>query len=130
MTSVLSDSALMAFIATTDADRARVFFGETLGLPLIEDTPFGLVFDANGTKLRVTPVSDIMPAPYTALGWSVHDIASVVSRLTTRDVAFSRFDGMDQDERGIWTSPGGDKIAWFTDPDGNVLSLTQSTQRC
>ena len=77
--------------------------------------------------LRVTAVHQVVPAGYTVLGWRVADIEAVVRDLSARGVAFSRFDGMDQDDNGIWTSPGGAKVAWFTDPDGNLLSLTQAT---
>jgi hypothetical protein len=64
---------------------------------------------------------------YTVLGWRVADIAATARGLAGRGVEFLRHDGMDQDENGAWTTPGGDKVAWFADPDGNVLSLTQFT---
>jgi hypothetical protein len=86
---------------------------------------FACVLDANGTMLRVTAVPGVSPAGYTVLGWRVTDIAATVLALTARGVVFRRYDGMDQDEQGIWTTPGGDKVAWFADPDGNTLSLTQ-----
>lgn len=109
----------------SDLDTARQFYGETLGLPIIEESPFALVASANGTMLRLTAVEQPMAAPYTILGWEVADIASMIDQLTARGVHFTRYEGMGQDERGVWTAPGGAKIAWFLDPDGNNLSLTE-----
>jgi catechol 2,3-dioxygenase-like lactoylglutathione lyase family enzyme len=122
---VLDSSDLVAFVATTDLDRARAFYGEMLGLALVEESPFACVFDAHGTSLRVTPVDEIRTAPYTVLGWVVDDIAATVRSLIGAGVGFERFPGMDQDDLGVWTSPSKARVVWFTDPDGNVLSLTQ-----
>jgi predicted enzyme related to lactoylglutathione lyase len=122
---ILNDADLVAFVATTDISKARAFYADVVGLTLTEDTPFACVFDANGTSVRLTPVRDHTPAPFTVLGWNVVDIAATVRGLSGRGVAFQRFDGMEQDELGIWTTPGGDFVAWFKDPDDNVLSLTQ-----
>ena len=122
---MLGSSELVAFVATTDLDRARAFYGGVLGLAVVEESPFACVFDAHGTRLRVTPVAEIVTAPYTVLGWAVADIAATVRALGRAGVRFERFAGMDQDDLGVWTSPGGAKVAWFPDPDGNVLSLTQ-----
>lgn len=83
------------------------------------------MFDANGTMLRVTAVQQVAQPGYTVLGWRVDDIAQVVGELSAAGVVFTRYDGMDQDEDGVWMTPGGDKVAWFADPDGNNLSLTQ-----
>jgi catechol 2,3-dioxygenase-like lactoylglutathione lyase family enzyme len=124
---MLGSSDLVAFTASADLPRARAFYQGVLGLPLVEQDDFACVFDANGTMLRVTAVREVSPAGYTVLGWRVADIGAAVAGLSARGVAFSRFDGMDQDDNGIWTTPGGAKVAWFTDPDGNVLSLTQGT---
>jgi catechol 2,3-dioxygenase-like lactoylglutathione lyase family enzyme len=123
---MLGSSDLVAFVATTDLDRARDFYGGLLGLPLVEESPFACVFDAHGTSLRVTPVSEMRTAPYTVLGWAVDDIAATVRALGAAGVGLERFAGMDQDDRGVWTAPGGAQVAWFTDPDGNVLSVTQA----
>jgi hypothetical protein len=82
----------------------------------MELTDFACVFDANGTMLRVTAVPDIAHAAYTVLGWRVADIAARVQELTRHDVVFIRYDGMEQDDSGVWTTPGGDKVAWFSDP--------------
>jgi catechol 2,3-dioxygenase-like lactoylglutathione lyase family enzyme len=122
---MLEHSALVGFVGVTDLDRAGEFYGQTLGLPITEASPFALVADAHGTMLRLTLVERPAAAPYTVLGWSVTDIVSMVDQLAARGVRFTRYDGMEQDERGIWTAPGGAKIAWFLDPDGNNLSLTE-----
>ena len=116
---------MVAFVGAADLARARRFYEGTLGLSVVEHNDFACVFDANGTMLRVTAVGEVSPAGYTVLGWRVPDIQAAVRELTARGVAFCRYDGMDQDEQGIWTTPGGEKVAWFTDPDGNTLSLTQ-----
>jgi catechol 2,3-dioxygenase-like lactoylglutathione lyase family enzyme len=123
---MLGSSDLVAFVATTDLNRASVFYREVVGLPVIEESPFACVFDANGTQLRVTPVDEIRTAPYTVLGWVVDDIVATVKALGAKGVTFERFAGMDQDDTGVWASPSGAGVAWFTDPDGNVLSLTQA----
>jgi catechol 2,3-dioxygenase-like lactoylglutathione lyase family enzyme len=122
---VLESSDLVAFAAASDLARARAFYEHKLGLPVVEDNDFAVVFDANGTMLRVTAVPEVSPAGYTVLGWRVTDIGAAVRGLQARGVAFRAYDGMDQDENGIWTTPGGDKVAWFADPDGNTLSFTQ-----
>jgi catechol 2,3-dioxygenase-like lactoylglutathione lyase family enzyme len=122
---VFAAEGLIAFAATTDLDRAAEFYGKTLGLTLVERNDFACVFDVQGTMLRVTAVSEVASGGYTVLGWRVVDIAAAVRELAAAGVAFTRYEGMDQDDDGVWTTPGGDKVAWFTDPDGNVLSLTQ-----
>lgn len=122
---MLERSALIGFVGVSDLDRARRFYGDTLGLPITDESPFALVADANGTMLRLTAVEQPAAAPYTVLGWDVADIGSMIDQLTARGVQFTRYEGMVQDERGIWTAPGGAKIAWLLDPDGNNLSLTE-----
>jgi catechol 2,3-dioxygenase-like lactoylglutathione lyase family enzyme len=122
---MLESSDVVAFAATTDLSRARAFYEQCLGLPLAEQTDFACVFDANGTMLRVNAVPEVCQAAYTVLGWRVTDIGATVRELIARGVVFNRYDTMDQDESGVWTTPGGDQVAWFTDPDGNTLSLTQ-----
>jgi catechol 2,3-dioxygenase-like lactoylglutathione lyase family enzyme len=121
----LGKADLVAFVATTDLGRARSYYEGSLGLQCIDESPFATVFDANGTTLRVTLVPELAPAGYTVAGWRVDNIAAYVEALDGRGVTFERFDGMDQDDSGVWTTPGGDKVAWFKDPDGNMLSLTQ-----
>ena len=125
--SILGGSELIAFAPTTDPVKARAFYEVVLGLRLVADEkPFALVFDANGTMLRVTTVHEHLPAPFTVLGWRVANIESTVERLAAAGVTFQRYPGMnDADPHSIWNAPGGAHIAWFKDPDGNVLSLTQ-----
>jgi len=122
----LSDQSLIGFVATSDADRAKKFYRDMLGLPLVSDEmPFALVFDAHGTILRVTIVEKVIPAGYTVLGWQVPDIIAAAKALSEAGVRFERYQGMGQDELGIWSSPGGAMVAWFKDADGNTLSISQ-----
>jgi catechol 2,3-dioxygenase-like lactoylglutathione lyase family enzyme len=123
--SMLSGSSLVAFVATAAPEKALHFYGSVLELRLVEDTPFAMVFDANGTTLRVQKVQQVAAPPYTVLGWTVADIRAVARGLATAGVTFERFGGMPQDTQGIWASPSGALVAWFRDPDGNTLSLTQ-----
>jgi catechol 2,3-dioxygenase-like lactoylglutathione lyase family enzyme len=122
---MLGSTDAIAFVGVTDLGRARVFYEQVLGLPLTGCTDFACVFDASGTMLRVTAVPEVARGGYTVLGWRVADIAAAVHDLSARGVVFLRYDGMDQDDSGVWTTPGGDRVAWFPDPDGNILSLTQ-----
>ena len=126
---MLPRSRLMAFVATTDAERAKGFYEHVLGLTLVEDGPFALVFDANGTELRIQKVEAVLVASYTVLGWKVDSISAEVLELGTKGVTFERYPGLDQDQLGIWRSPDGDRVAWFRDPDGHVLSLTEHLKR-
>ena len=123
----LVEQPLIAFAPTTDPERARAFYRDRLGLTMVSDElPFALVFDVNGVMLRITAVRDLKPGGYTILGWKVEDIRSAVSALQSAGVAFERYPGMEQDELGVWTAPGGAaKVAWFRDPDGNILSLSE-----
>lgn len=117
---------LVAFGATSDAPRALRFYAETLGLRLVVDDPFALVFDANGTELRLQKVPDVMPPNYTVLGWRVRDLGAVIDALVAQGVTMERFPGMPHDERGVWRAPSGTSLAWFRDPDGNLLSLADT----
>lgn len=121
----LSGSRLIGFAATIDPQRSRAFYEGVLGLRLVADEPFALVFDADGSSLRIQKVARFDPQPHTVLGWSLRDIAATVRALVARGVTFERFAGLDQDGTGIWRSPSGARVAWLKDPDGNVLSLTQ-----
>ena len=124
--SLLGSSTVMAFSATTDAERAKVFYRDQLGLKLISEEQYALVFDAGGTMLRVQRVKEIPGAKYTSLGWQVPDIEAKVDELAAAGVKMERYGIPGQDEKGIWTPPGSStKVAWFKDPDGNILSLTQ-----
>ena len=122
---MLNTSRLVCFVATTDADRARAFYRDALGLALIEDGGYALVFGANGTQLRVQRVEAVAPHPYTALGWEVDDVTASVRALAARGVAMARFPGLPLDADGIWDTPDGSRVAWFHDPDGNTLSISQ-----
>lgn len=122
---MLKSRPIIAFVATTDPKRAKGFYAKTLGLRLVSQDGFALAFDAGGTMLRVAIVSTLRPAGYTVLGWIVPDIAKAVRGLAKRGVSFQRYEGMPQDELGVWSSPSGARIAWFNDPDGNTLSLTE-----
>lgn len=125
---MLGSRKVMAFVATTDEARARAFYGEVLGLSLVSDDPFALVFSSSGTLVRIQKVAEHAAPPFTVLGWHVDDISSEVAALAAHGVRFERYDGMVQDDAGVWTSPSGAKVAWFKDPDGNVLSLAQGAE--
>ena len=122
---MLTDQRLIAFIATKDGERARDFYEKTLGLRVLSDDEFAIALDLNGTMLRIQKVETFVPHSFTVLGWQVSDIGATVATLLGRGVTFETFAGMNQDERGIWRSPSGARVAWFKDPDGNTLSLSQ-----
>jgi len=122
---MLGTADVMAFVATKDAERAKTFYAQTLGLRLIADERYALVFDANGTMLRVQKVRQVHPAPYTALGWKVSDIRGTVRALIDKGVTFLQIGFPGQDALGIWAADDGTMVAWFKDPDGNTLSLSQ-----
>lgn len=123
---MLSDARPVCFIHTADAERARAFYTGTLGLTEAGSDPYAVTYDLAGTMLRLTTVDGHVPRPHTVLGWRVEDIAATIDDLVARGVVFAVYDGFGQDERGIWTDPGsGTRIAWFNDPEGNNLSLTQ-----
>lgn len=121
----LGTADLIAFVPTKDMGRARPFYEKTLGLPMEGQSPVACAFRAGGVLLRVIVVEQLTPFAFTLLGWSVDDITETVGALTKRGVVFERFEGIEHDELGIWRSPGGAQVAWFKDPDGNTLSLTQ-----
>jgi catechol 2,3-dioxygenase-like lactoylglutathione lyase family enzyme len=122
---MLGSAKLVAFVTVSNAARARTFYRDVLGLRLVSEDNFALVFDANGTMLRVAIASRVTAAPYTVLGWEVADVAATVRELAAAGVGCERYPGMQQDELGIWQSPGGARVAWFRDPDGNTLSVSQ-----
>ena len=117
---------MVGFVTTTAPERARAFYGDTLGFRFIEDDGFALSFDANGTLLRVAKAQSFTPSQATVLGWEVTDIAAAVRELAARGVVFEQFNlpFLVQDALGIWTAPNGDRVAWFKDPDGNTLSIS------
>jgi catechol 2,3-dioxygenase-like lactoylglutathione lyase family enzyme len=122
---MLESADLVAFAPTTDLARAKAFYRDVLGLEVRDDGPMACVFQGHGGTLRVTLVEQLTAAPYTILGWVVSDLTGTVRGLEARGVEFERYEGFGQDDLGIWTAPGGDLVAWFKDPDGNTLSLTQ-----
>jgi catechol 2,3-dioxygenase-like lactoylglutathione lyase family enzyme len=121
---MLGSINIVAFVPTKDTEKARAFYEGVLGLRFIKDDGFAMVLDANGIKVRVAK-AQFTPAPFTILGWQVADIRKMVTALQGKGVQFERFGFFEQDELGIWTAPGGDKVAWFKDPDGNILSVSQ-----
>lgn len=122
---MLSNYTLKAFISTTDTERAKQFYTEILGLPIISEDEIAMDFDADGTTLRITKVEMLTPQPYTVLGWDVMEIEDVIKSLMEKGVEFKRFAFFEQNELGIWTAPDGTKVAWFEDPDRNLLSLSE-----
>jgi catechol 2,3-dioxygenase-like lactoylglutathione lyase family enzyme len=123
--SPLGSQKIMAFVGTRHPDAAKAFYRDLLGLRLMSEDKFAVVFDAGGTMLRVSIVQELAPAKYTVLGWQVPDIAATAKELQNAGVKLEQYGFKDQDELGIWTAPGGARIAWFKDPDGNTLSVTQ-----
>jgi catechol 2,3-dioxygenase-like lactoylglutathione lyase family enzyme len=122
----LRDQQLVSFIASQDPEAAKKFYRDTLGLRLVsEQLPYALVFDAHGVTIRVSIVQSFTAAAYTVLGWEVPDVRVAVKTLESAGVHFERYPNMPQDEMGIWASPGGARVAWFKDPDGNTLSVSQ-----
>ena len=122
---MLAGFDLVAHVGVADMARARRFYGDVLGLPVVDEDPFAVTVAVHGRTLRLTAVGTPVAAPYSVLAWRVDDIAAVVDGLAARGVAFARYEGLEQDDRGIWAAPGGTRVAWFLDPDGNNLSLAQ-----
>ncbi|HXM62030.1 MAG TPA: VOC family protein [Terriglobales bacterium] len=122
---MLSLNKIVAFVPTKDPAKARSFYEGVLGFRFVKDDGFAMVLDANGIMIRVAKAPDFKPAPFTILGWQVSEIEKVVAMLHEKGVVFEIFSFLEQDKLGIWTAPSGDKVAWFKDPDGNVLSVSQ-----
>jgi len=122
---MLGSINIIAFVPIKDSDKARAFYEGVLGLRFVKDDGFALVLEANGIMIRAAKMKDFTPAQFTVLGWQVSDIENVVRALTKKGVHFEIFGFFKQDELGIWTAPTGDKVAWFKDPDGNILSVSQ-----
>jgi catechol 2,3-dioxygenase-like lactoylglutathione lyase family enzyme len=123
---MLAGAKLTAFVATTNAARSKAFYQGTLGLRLLSDHQFALAFDSNGIQLRVQKVEKVQPPPFTVLGWEVANIRQTVTGLTKAGVVFERYEFLAQDDLGIWKAPSGTNVAWFKDPDANLLSLAES----
>jgi catechol 2,3-dioxygenase-like lactoylglutathione lyase family enzyme len=122
---MLDSGRLIGFVPTKDSKKAREFYEHKLGFQFVSDDSFALVMNAGGSTIRIAKAADFTPAPYTVLGWEVQDIESVVAWLQDRGVEFEKYPFVQDQERGIWKTPKGDKVAWFEDPDGNVLSVSQ-----
>jgi catechol 2,3-dioxygenase-like lactoylglutathione lyase family enzyme len=122
---MLGSMKIVAFVPIKDSEKARSFYEGVVGLRFVKDDGFALVFDANGIMVRAAQMKDFTPAQFTVLGWQVYEIENVVRALQKKGVHFEIFGFFQQDELGIWTAPTGDKVAWFKDPDGNILSVSQ-----
>jgi len=120
---MLSTGKITAFVASVMPERAKQFYRDTLGLHLVSDDQFAVVFDSGGIQLRIQKLKAFQPHSFTTLGWQVPDIRRSVTALVKRGVTFERYNFMEQDALGIWESPSGARVAWFKDPDGNLLSL-------
>jgi len=122
---MLGSTNIVAFVPITDAEKSRSFYEDTLGLRFVNDDGSAMVLDANGIMIRAAKMKEVKPAQFTILGWQVSGIENVVRALGKKGVHFEIFGFLKQDELGIWTAPTGDKVAWFKDPDGNILSVSQ-----
>jgi catechol 2,3-dioxygenase-like lactoylglutathione lyase family enzyme len=122
---MLTNNSVVAFIPTRDAARARAFYEEKLGLRFVSDDSFAVVMDCNGIMLRIARVGNFTPHPFTILGWEVEDMDKTAEVMAGNGVKFEIFPGLQQDDAGVWTAPGGARVAWFKDPDGNILSISQ-----
>ena len=124
---MLGKKKIVAFVPIKDAVKAKKFYRDVLGLRFVDDDKFALVFDANGVMLRAARVPDFKPAQFTIVGWEVEDIEKTVKGLQKKGVTFEKYPFV-EDPNGIWTAPGGAaRVAWFKDPDGNVLSVSEHT---
>lgn len=124
---MLNSTRPIGFVPVTDLAKAREFYGTALGFDVEDENPFAVVLRCGTTMIRATLVSEFTPQPFTVLGWQVDDIDEAVDDLRARQVEFMfRYD-LDQSSHGVWTAPDGARVAWFLDPFGNTLSLTQFT---
>ena len=121
---MLGMNKIVAFVAVTDYDKARAFYEKTLGLKFISQDNFALVMEGGGTRIRMAKVANHEAEQFTVLGWESPDIEKQVSELQDRGLKFERYPWLPKDGLPTWAAPGGDKVAWFKDPDGNVLSLS------
>ena len=122
---MLGSTNIVAFVSTKNSEKARAFYEGLLGLRFVKDDGFAIVLDANGIMVRIAKMQEFTPAQFTVLGWQVSDIENVARALQAKGVHFELFGFFKQDELGIWTAPTGDKVAWFKDPDGNILSVSE-----
>jgi len=122
---MLASGQMVGFVLTRDYQKARAFYEDKLGFEFVSQDQFALVMKAGGHDIRVSKVADFTPRQSTVLGWEISDIEAVVAWLTERGVAFEKYPFIQDKKRGIWTTPGGSRVAWFKDADGNVLSVSQ-----
>lgn len=122
---MLGKQNLVAFVPVRNADTARAFYRDKLGLRLLIEDNFALVFLLANARLRATIIPDFQPQKFTVLGWDVPNAADFARQLTAAGIPLVRVPGLQQDELGVWSAPGGAKVAWFRDPDGNMLSISQ-----
>jgi catechol 2,3-dioxygenase-like lactoylglutathione lyase family enzyme len=122
---MLGTKNIVAFVAIKDAEKARAFYEGVLGLRFVKDDGFALVFDANGIMVRAAKMKEVTPVQSTVLGWQVSGIENIVRALAKKGIQFEIFGFFKQDELGVWAAPTGDKVAWFKDPDGNILSVSE-----
>jgi catechol 2,3-dioxygenase-like lactoylglutathione lyase family enzyme len=121
---MLSNHRIKAFVSTVQLPVAREFYEKKLGLTLLSQDNFGIEFEAKEAHIRLSVVEKLTPQPFTVLGWDTDDIVSTINNLTAKGIIFERYNFIEQDENGIWTAPGGTRVAWFKDPDGNLLSVS------
>jgi catechol 2,3-dioxygenase-like lactoylglutathione lyase family enzyme len=124
---MLSSNKIVGFVATKDFAMARNFYEKILGIQFVNQDTFALEFRSGGNIIRISKIDDFTPVPFTVLGWEVEDIRTVVKDLTKRGVSFEKYSFLKQDDLGIWGAPGGARVAWFKDPDGNLLSVSQNS---
>ena len=124
MAPVLGASSFLGFVPITDPDAARDFYVGVLGLTLVAETPWAVIVQSGATTIRLTPVPELTPQPFTIAGWGVDDVPAAARALRDAGVEVARYDVVDQDELGVWTAPNGDQVVWFHDPDGNTLSVS------
>jgi catechol 2,3-dioxygenase-like lactoylglutathione lyase family enzyme len=122
---MLGSNNIVAFVPITDGAKAREFYEGKLGLRLVQEDGFAVVFECNGIRLRAVKMKEVEPSHFTILGWEVKPIENAIKSLRDRGVQFETFGFFKQDELGIWIAPSGDKVAWFKDPDGNILSISE-----
>jgi catechol 2,3-dioxygenase-like lactoylglutathione lyase family enzyme len=122
---MLASSKIVGFVPTRDSKQARSFYEGKLGFKFISDDQFALVVQAGETMIRIAKAPKFTPAAYTVMGWEVQDIEKIVAWLKARGVVFEKYPFIQDQELGIWSTPDGSKVAWFKDPDGNVLSVSE-----
>jgi len=122
---MLASSIATSLIGTAKPELAKAFYRDTLGLKFISEDQFAAVFETKNMRIRVSTTPAVVPAPYAVLAFNVADMSAAVDGLAGKGVVFARFGFLPQDAKGIWTAPDGTKVAWFHDPDLNLLSLVQ-----